>query len=66
MEYIEQGDLMALVERQRLSEEEGKSIGQQLVEGLDIMPSNYLCHRDLKPVVIPFKPKIYRRVLTQS
>lgn len=54
MEYIEGGDLMALIRRQQLTENEGQKIARQLLEGLKIMHKHHICHRDLKPEVCRF------------
>lgn len=51
MEYIEGGDLMALIRRQKLTIDDTMVITKQLLEGLAIMHQNNFCHRDLKPEV---------------
>lgn len=65
MEYVLQGELMTLIKHEKLSEDGGREISQQFVEGLEIMHRNLLCHRDLKPEMISFSNSKYQR-LTQN
>lgn len=48
MEYFERGDLEKYI-TPKLTEEDAKMIGRQLLEGLDILHRYEWAHRDLKP-----------------
>lgn len=64
MEYIEGGDLMALMCHQDLTELDAMVIAWQLLKGLQLMHENNICHRDLKPEVrnILSDVGVYQRV----
>ncbi|KAI5843102.1 kinase-like domain-containing protein [Morchella snyderi] len=49
MEFLECGDLECLMKDEELTESDAKSVAIQVLEGLEIMHQNNLCHRDLKP-----------------
>lgn len=49
MEFLECGDLGSLMKDEELTESDAKSVTVQVLEGLEIMHRNNLCHRDLKP-----------------
>jgi ankyrin repeat protein len=49
MEFLECGDLGSLMKEEELTESDAKSVTVQVLEGLEIMHQNNLCHRDLKP-----------------
>lgn len=51
MEYISGGNLSQLIRKGGVNESDARTITKQLLEGLEIMHSSNLCHRDLKPQV---------------
>ncbi len=51
MEYFELGDLEKFI-TPKLTEEDAKVIGRQLLEGLQVLHGDNLAHRDLKPANI--------------
>ncbi|RPB06608.1 kinase-like protein [Morchella conica CCBAS932] len=53
MEYIEKGDLMSLLKDNKLTEMDARTIAKQILEGLQTMHQNHICHRDVKPDVRP-------------
>lgn len=51
MEYVAGGDLAGLILQEDIAESDVKVIARQVLEGLDIMHKNNICHRDLNPQV---------------
>lgn len=50
MEFIEHGDLSQYIKISR-TQTETKEIICQMLEGLEVLHSHNICHRDLKPQV---------------
>lgn len=52
MEYLELGDLGTyMVDEQQTAKENAQEITQQILEGLEALHKEGICHRDLKPQV---------------
>lgn len=49
MEYMEYGDLNGYIKDLRLVEV--KEVTRQVLEGLEVLHGEGICHRDLKPAV---------------
>lgn len=49
MEYMEYGDLSRYIKDLRLVE--AKEVTRQILEGLEVLHGQGICHRDLKPAV---------------
>lgn len=49
MEYMEYGDLSGYIKDLRLVEV--KEVTSQVLEGLEVLHGEGICHRDLKPAV---------------
>lgn len=56
MEYMEGGDLSQYIktESERITEEKGRQIIEQVLDGLVVLHKRKICHRDLKPKVWEF------------
>lgn len=71
MEYVEHGDLSQYVQRSRQGASalrslmEVKEITRQILEGLEVLHSKRIYHRDLKPQVCSMTP-LYLNPLTES
>lgn len=52
MEYMENGDLGAFMKTHETTEQQGRTVARQVLEGLNIMHKNNFCHRDVKPEVV--------------
>lgn len=61
MEYIEHGDLGKYIADYSLkARSEAKEITSQILEGLVVLHQREICHRDLKPQVLPLLPDLQR------
>lgn len=51
MEYVPHGDLAAYIKTTSVEQRDARAVTNQLLNGLSVLHSRHICHRDLKPQV---------------